>query len=74
MEISTSYIDDYGTQEWYINDRFHRTDGPAIIYFNGMKRWYLYGKRFYNNKSYQEAANITDEDMIAMILKYGDVK
>jgi hypothetical protein len=63
-----------GNQEWYINGRFHRTDGPAIIYFNGMKRWYLYDKRFLDNKSYQKVAGISDEDMTAIILKYGDVK
>ena len=29
---------------WYINDRFHREDGPAIEYANGNKSWYLNGK------------------------------
>ena len=28
---------------WYINDRFHREDGPAIEYANGNKSWYLNG-------------------------------
>ena len=27
------------------NGQYHRTDGPAIIYDNGIKEWYKDGKR-----------------------------
>ena len=29
-----------GTQYWYKNDKFHRDDGPAIIYSDGSQFWY----------------------------------
>jgi len=38
-------IDEYGTKSWYLNDKYHRTDGPAIEYINGDKHWFLNGKR-----------------------------
>ena len=33
-----------GNKFWYLNDVFHREDGPAIEYANGDKYWYLNGK------------------------------
>ena len=40
--IMTEYAD--GTKFWYLNDKRHREDGPAIEYANGTKYWYLNGK------------------------------
>ena len=39
-----------GREYWYLNNKYHRTDGPAIIYYNGNDNietecWYLNGKR-----------------------------
>jgi hypothetical protein len=61
-----------GTQIWYINGKKHRVDGPAYIR-KDRNLWYVNSERIYDNKSFQSAANITDEDMLAMILKYGNV-
>ncbi len=33
-----------GTQAWCLNGEYHRTNGPAIIYANGMTEWWLNGK------------------------------
>jgi len=33
-----------GNKLWYLNDKLHREDGPAIEYANGDKEWYLNGK------------------------------
>ncbi len=33
-----------GTRFWYLNDEFHREDGPAIEYPDGSRRWYLNGR------------------------------
>ena len=33
-----------GTKEWWLNDRLHREDGPAVEYANGNKEWYLNDK------------------------------
>jgi len=37
-------IDENGTKYWYLNGKFHRTDGPAIEYTNDHKEWYINGK------------------------------
>ena len=34
-------IDDLDTKYWYLNDKLHREDGPAIEWFNGDKAWCL---------------------------------
>jgi hypothetical protein len=34
-------IDDLGNKLWYLNDMYHRTDGPAIEYVDGSKSWWL---------------------------------
>ena len=33
-----------GTRHWYLNDKRHREDGPAIEYSNGDRYWYLNDK------------------------------
>ena len=37
-------VDSYGNRRWYVNDRLHRTDGPAFVGANGTQAWYLNGK------------------------------
>jgi len=34
-----------GNKRWYLNDKLHREDGPAIEYFNGTKAWYFHDQR-----------------------------
>ena len=36
---------DNGTKKWYLNDKLHREDGPAVEWVEGDKFWYLNGKR-----------------------------
>ena len=36
-------IDENGYKYWYLNDKIHRTDGPAVENSIGDKRWYLNG-------------------------------
>lgn len=31
----------YGTKQWYLDGKLHRTDGPAIEYLYDGKVWYL---------------------------------
>jgi hypothetical protein len=33
--------DTRGNRRWYLNDKEHRIDGPAIEYVNGNNYWYL---------------------------------
>ena len=30
---------------YFLNDKLHRTDGPAIKYYSGYKKWFYEGKR-----------------------------
>jgi hypothetical protein len=34
-----------GDKWWYLNNKHHREDGPAIEYANGNKEWWLNDKR-----------------------------
>jgi len=34
-----------GNKSWYINDKRHREDGPAIELANGYKSWYINDKQ-----------------------------
>jgi hypothetical protein len=38
-------VDDYGTIRWYLKNKLHREDGPAIERANGDKLWYLNDQR-----------------------------
>jgi hypothetical protein len=33
-----------GDQEWYLNGKLHREDGPAVIWASGRQVWHLNGK------------------------------
>ena len=35
---------DNGNKEWYLNNKLHREDGPALEYADGYKAWFLNGK------------------------------
>jgi hypothetical protein len=35
------YKDEDGHQEWWVNDKLHREDGPAVINASGTQIWYL---------------------------------
>ena len=37
-------VEDDGTKFWHLNDKLHRTDGPAYIKANGTKEWWLNDK------------------------------
>ena len=40
----TVKVFDNGDEEWYLNGKRHREDGPAMEGANGDKEWYLKGK------------------------------
>ena len=43
IEYTVKVYED-GTKYWYLNDKLHREDGPAIELVNGSKFWYLNAK------------------------------
>ena len=44
MKTYKVQVDDDGNKFWYLNDKLHREDGPAVENANGSKYWYLNGK------------------------------
>ena len=34
-------LDSDGSKFWYLNNKWHREDGPAVERSNGTKRWFL---------------------------------
>ena len=36
--------DKYGNKRWYLGDRLHREDGPALEYADGSKEWLVNGR------------------------------
>ena len=45
-DVNTTCVTDAnGNKHWYLNDKLHRDDGPAIENANGNKFWYQNGKR-----------------------------
>ena len=61
---------------WLQHNEYHRLDGPAIMDTdpNSPHRWVIHDVIYHNNQDYQKAANLTDEDMIILILQYGNIK
>lgn len=62
--MTTTYtvkVDDHGTKRWFLNDKLHRIDGPAIEYADGSKYWWLDGKRHRVDEPAVEYADGTKE-------------
>jgi hypothetical protein len=53
---------------WYLNDKLHREDGPAIEYADGYKAWWLNGKRL-TKEEHKEAMNPAVEMTMEEICK-----
>lgn len=66
-------IDAYG-KEWIVAGLRHRIDGPAVEdKSTSHKTWYLYGIPIYTYKEFQKAAECTDDDIIILKLKWGEM-
>jgi hypothetical protein len=46
-----------GDKVWFLNDKRHREDGPAVECANGTKAWWLNGKRHREDGPAAEWAN-----------------
>ncbi len=59
---------------WYFSGKkIHREDGPAIITPSTIYYWVIDGY-MYRFDDYISTIKSSDEDMLALILKYGDSK
>lgn len=72
-EDGPAFIGVNGAEGWAINGRTHRIDGPAITWNDGTVEWYVNNKRCDTIAEYKEAANLSDEDILVLILKYGNL-
>jgi hypothetical protein len=52
------YVDSKRIERWYKDDKFHREDGPAVIWPDGYQEWYKNG-------------NLHREDGPAIMVLYG---
>ena len=41
----------FGNKYWYLNDKLHRENGPAIECVYGSKSWFL-NEKYYNESDY----------------------
>lgn len=62
-----------GSEAWYQHDVLHRVDGPAFTDDVGY-HWYLKGLWIRSAHEFQLKAGLSDEDMMLLLLKYGDIK
>ena len=44
MKTYNVTVDEQGTTRWYLDDKLHRENGPAVEYVDGSKKWFLDGK------------------------------
>lgn len=68
-----------GSEEWYRYGLRHRDDGPAVIGpamidAGEPPQWWINGYRIKSASRYKILADLTDEQMLFLILKYGDFK
>jgi hypothetical protein len=57
-----------GSKFWYLKDKLHREDGPAIEWANGYKSWYLNGK-YMTEEEHKAAMNPAVEMTMEEICK-----
>lgn len=56
----------------YDDHVIHRINGPAIVYKNNDETWWLNGYRYHDVYDFVSKNNMSEEDMTALILKYGE--
>jgi len=63
--------------EWMWKEKLHRKNGPAEIWYAETGEthyaWHIRGNMITDNTTFQRRAKLTDEAMLALVLKYGNV-
>jgi hypothetical protein len=60
-----------GTKCWYLDDKRHREDGPAVEWPSGTKMWYLNDVCYYEEDYWQELFKrglITEKELFLKLL------
>ena len=63
-----------GDREWLLNGQLHRVDGPAIIWMDGAMLWYLNDRWIKSAKRFQHIAGLSDEAMLLLRIRYGEIE
>jgi hypothetical protein len=58
-KVYSVMVFDTGDKEWWINDKRHREDGPAVEFANGGREWWINGKLHREDGPALEFANGT---------------
>lgn len=66
-------IDNDGSEAWFERGQLHRLDGPAFTNQRGIY-WYIRGNYIKTAERYQFLSGKSDEEMMLLILKYGEIK
>lgn len=68
-----AHVFDNGEEWWYLRDKIHRTDGPAVTKQCDGRieyQWYVHGD-FYEFNEWCEITNKHDDEVVMLKLKYG---
>lgn len=57
-----NYLAESGVEVWYKDGKWHREDGPAIIYPSGKKEYYL-NMNYIEEKDYLKVLNCPLEEL-----------
>jgi len=68
------YVSPSGNESWFVHGERHRLDGPAVEWRDGGTSWYINGDLYTNFKDFQEAGNLSDDQMTILCLKYGSLR
>lgn len=67
-------INQYDEEVWLNKEgKYHRVGGPALIAPDGTTAWYVSGEYMHTWEYYQRATGCSDEELIALKLKYGSI-
>ncbi|WP_034998451.1 hypothetical protein [Beijerinckia mobilis] len=70
LEYGEEEIKILGGTEYRFKGSLHRKDGPARTFDNGVMEWWLNGKPFDNFENWIHEAELTEEEIIYLKLKY----
>jgi hypothetical protein len=69
--MDNPYIDGSGDKWWWLNNKLHRTDGPAIEYADGDTEWWLHDQSYTFDQWLEVNSDLTYSEKVMMKLKHG---